>query len=177
MPQLLLEIFSEEIPARMQAKAEADLGAAVTGALDSAGLNFGEVETLSGPRRLTLIIEDVATKSEDVREERKGPKVGASEKAVEGFMRGAGLSSIDQAEVRSDPKKGDFYVAVIETSGRKAEDILAEAIPTIIRNFHWPKSMRWGEGDLRWVRPLQRVTCLFGLWQREHHGRSLFSFL
>ncbi|MAT34984.1 MAG: glycine--tRNA ligase subunit beta [Ponticaulis sp.] len=162
MPQLLLEIFSEEIPARMQAKAEADLGAAVTAALDSAGLNFGEVETLSGPRRLTLIIEDVATKSEDVREERKGPKVGAPEKAVEGFMRGAGLSSIDQAEVRSDPKKGDFYVAVIETSGRKAEDILAEAIPTIIRNFHWPKSMRWGEGDLRWVRPLQRVTCLFG---------------
>jgi len=162
MPQLLLEIFSEEIPARMQAKAEADLGAAVTAALDSAGLNFGEVETLSGPRRLTVIIEDVATKSEDVREERKGPKVGAPEKAVEGFMRGAGLSSIDQAEVRSDPKKGDFYVAIIETPGRKAEDILAEAIPTIIRNFHWPKSMRWGEGDLRWVRPLQRVTCLFG---------------
>ncbi|MAP95004.1 MAG: glycine--tRNA ligase subunit beta [Ponticaulis sp.] len=162
MPQLLLEIFSEEIPARMQAKAESDLASALTAALGDAGLLFGKVETLSGPRRLTVIIEDVAEKSEDVREERKGPKVGAPEKAVEGFMRGAGLTSIDQAEIQTDPKKGDFYVAVIEKPGRKAEDVLAEAVPAIIRGFHWPKSMRWGEGDLRWVRPLQRVTCLFG---------------
>lgn len=162
MPQLLLELFSEEIPARMQAKAESDLGKALTDSLSSAGLAFGAVETLSGPRRLTVIIEDVAPKSQDVREERKGPKVGAPEKAVEGFMRGAGLSSIDQAEIKSDPKKGDFYVAIIETPGRNAEDIIAEAIPAIIRGFHWPKSMRWGSGDLRWVRPLQRITCLFG---------------
>lgn len=162
MPQLLLEIFCEEIPARMQAKAESDLGAALTKTLGDEGLSFGGVETLSGPRRLAVIIEDVAAKSEDVREERKGPKVGAPEKAVEGFMRGAGLTSIDQAEIQSDPKKGDFYVAVIETPGRAATDIISAAIPDIIRGFHWPKSMRWGEGDLRWVRPLQRVVCIFG---------------
>ncbi|MAI91462.1 glycine--tRNA ligase subunit beta [Ponticaulis sp.] len=162
MPQLLLELFCEEIPARMQAKAQSDLGAALTKALGDAGLGFGNVETLSGPRRLTVIIDDVAEKSEDVREERKGPKVGAPEKAVEGFMRGAGLASIDQAEVRSDPKKGDFYVAIIETPGRAATDIIAEAIPAIIKGFHWPKSMRWGTGDLRWVRPLQRIVCTLG---------------
>ena len=162
MPQLLLELFCEEIPARMQAKAQSDLGAALTKALGDAGLGFGNVETLSGPRRLTVIIDDVAEKSEDVREERKGPKVGAPEKAVEGFMRGAGLASIDQAEVRSDPKKGDFYVAIIETPGRAATDIVAEAIPAIIKGFHWPKSMRWGNGDLRWVRPLQRIVCTLG---------------
>ena len=160
MSQFLLEIFCEEIPARMQAKAESDLGAAVTSALKDAGLGFGAVETLSGPRRLTVIIEDVSAKSDDVREERKGPKVGAPEKAVQGFMRGAGLSSIDEAEIKSDPKKGDFYVAVIETPGRAAGDIIAEAIPAIIKGFHWPKSMRWQSGDLRWVRPLQRITCV-----------------
>jgi glycyl-tRNA synthetase beta chain len=160
MPQLLLELFCEEIPARMQAKAERDLGDAVTKGLGEAGLDFGNVETLSGPRRLTVIVDDLTAKSADVREERKGPKVGAPEKAVEGFMRGAGLTSIDQAEIKSDPKKGDFYVAVIEKPGRNAEDIIAELVPEIIRGFHWPKSMRWGNGDLRWVRPLQRITCL-----------------
>ena len=162
MPQLLLELFCEEIPARMQAKAEADLGEALTKSLKESGLSFGGVETLSGPRRLAVIIDDVSSKSEDVRDERKGPKVGAPEKAVEGFLRGAGLSSIDQAEVRSDPKKGDFYVAIIETPGRQASDIIAEAVPAIVRGFHWPKSMRWGTGDLRWVRPLQRVVCVLG---------------
>ncbi len=162
MPQLLLELFCEEIPARMQAKAEADLGEALTKSLKESGLSFGGVETLSGPRRLAVIIDDVSSKSEDVREERKGPKVGAPEKAVEGFLRGAGLSSIDQAEVRSDPKKGDFYVAVIETPGRQASDIIADAVPAIVRGFHWPKSMRWGTCDLRWVRPLQRVVCVLG---------------
>ena len=160
MARLLLELFCEEIPARMQARAEADLGNALTKALSDAGLGYGDVETLSGPRRLAVIIDDLAAKSDDVKEERKGPKVGAPEKAVEGFMRGAGLTSIDQAEVRSDPKKGDFYVAIIETPGRSAEQIIAEAVPDIVRNFHWPKSMRWGNGDLRWVRPLQRITCL-----------------
>ena len=162
MPQLLLELFCEEIPARMQAKAEADLGGALTKSLTDAGLSFGAVETLSGPRRLTVIIDDIAEKSDDVREERKGPKVGAPEKALEGFLRGAGLTSIDQADIQSDPKKGEFYVAVIQTPGRKAEEIIAEAIPAIVRGFHWPKSMRWGRGDLRWVRPLQRVVCVFG---------------
>ncbi len=162
MPELLLELFSEEIPARMQARAEADLGAALEAKLAEAGLKHGAVSTWSGPRRLGVRVVDVAARSEDVREERKGPKLGAPEKAVAGFLRGAGLESIDQAEVRSDPKKGDFYVAVIETPGRKAEEIIAEAIPAIIRGFHWPKSMRTGTGELRWVRPLQRIVCVLG---------------
>ena len=162
MPQLLLELFCEEIPARMQAKAESDLGEAIKKELSGAGLEFGAVETLGGPRRLTVVVNDLAEKSADVREERKGPKVGAPEKAVEGVMRGAGLTSIDQAEIKSDPKKGDFYVAVIETPGRAATDIIAEIVPSVIRGFHWPKSMRWGTGDLRWVRPLQRIVCVFG---------------
>ncbi|MEO0817583.1 MAG: glycine--tRNA ligase subunit beta [Pseudomonadota bacterium] len=162
MPDLLLELFSEEIPARMQAKAEADLLKAVLAKLEGAGLSHGESKAWSTPRRLGVHVADVAAKSEDVREERKGPKVGAPEKAVAGFLRGAGLDSIDQAEVRSDPKKGEFYVAITETPGRPAADILAEAVPDIIRGFHWPKSMRTGTGDLRWVRPLQRITCLLG---------------
>ncbi|KCZ52876.1 glycine--tRNA ligase subunit beta [Hyphomonas pacifica] len=160
MAELLLEIFSEEIPARMQAKAESDLGAALEKALGEAGLSWSALETASGPRRLTVFVDGLTDRSADVKEERKGPKVGAPEKAVEGFLRGAGLSDISQAEVRSDPKKGDFYVAVIETPGRDAKDIIAEAVPAIIRGFHWPKSMRWGAGELRWVRPLQRITCV-----------------
>ena len=160
MAELLLEIFSEEIPARMQAKAESDLGAALEKALGEAGLSWSALETASGPRRLTVFVDGLTERSADVKEERKGPKVGAPDKAVEGFLRGAGLSDISQAEVRSDPKKGDFYVAVIETPGRDAKDIIAEAVPAIIRGFHWPKSMRWGTGELRWVRPLQRITCV-----------------
>ncbi|MBD3771066.1 MAG: glycine--tRNA ligase subunit beta [Rhodobacterales bacterium] len=160
MAELLLELFSEEIPARMQAKAEADLMGAMEKALGEAGLKWKLLAACSGPRRLTVSITGLSERSADVKEERKGPKVGAPEKALEGFLRGAGLSDISQAEVRSDPKKGDFYVAVIETPGRDAKDIIAEAVPAIIRGFHWPKSMRWGEGDLRWVRPLQRITCV-----------------
>ena len=160
MADLILELFSEEIPARMQAKAEQDLGAALEKALGEAGLSWASLETASGPRRLTVFVDDLSERSADVKEERKGPKVGAPDKAVEGFLRGAGLSDISQAEVRSDPKKGDFYVAVIETPGRDATDIIAEAVPAIIRGFHWPKSMRWGTGELRWVRPLQRIVCV-----------------
>ena len=160
MADLILELFSEEIPARMQAKAEQDLGAALEKALGEAGLSWASLETASGPRRLTVFVDDLSERSADVKEERKGPKVGAPDKAVEGFLRGAGLSDINQAEVRSDPKKGDFYVAVIETPGRDATDIIAEAVPAIIRGFHWPKSMRWGTGELRWVRPLQRIICV-----------------
>ncbi|KCZ54955.1 hypothetical protein HY29_01745 [Hyphomonas beringensis] len=160
MAELLLEIFSEEIPARMQAKAESDLGAALEKALGEAGLSWSALETASGPRRLTVFVDGLTERSADVKEERKGPKVGAPDKAIEGFLRSAGLSDISQAEVRSDPKKGDFYVAVIETPGRDAKDIIAEAVPAIIRGFHWPKSMRWGKGELRWVRPLQRITCV-----------------
>lgn len=160
MAELLLELFSEEIPARMQAKAEADLRDAVEKALKEAGLRWKLLAACSGPRRLTVSIDGLSERSADVKEERKGPKVGAPEKALEGFLRGAGLTDISQAQIASDPKKGDFYVAVIETPGRDAAEIIAEAVPAIIRGFHWPKSMRWGTGDLRWVRPLQRITCV-----------------
>lgn len=161
MAELLLELFSEEIPARMQAKAESDLRDALTRGLTEAGVEFGEVTALSGPRRLAVAIDGLPEKSADVSEEKKGPKVGAPEQAVQGFLRGAGLTSIDQAEVRSDPKKGDFYVAVREIPGRPLEDIIAGLVPEVVRGFHWPKSMRWGRGELRWVRPLQRIVCVF----------------
>ncbi len=160
MPQLLLELLTEEIPARMQAKAQADLERAIMDGLTEAGIIPGAVKAFSGPRRLTVVAEDLPIKSADVREERKGPKVGAPEKAIAGFMRGAGLDSIDQAQIKDD-KKGQFYVALIEKPGKATTDIVAELVPSIIRNFHWPKSMRWGNGDLRWVRPLQRILCTF----------------
>jgi glycyl-tRNA synthetase beta chain len=161
MPDLLLEIFSEEIPARMQAKAEKDLLDAIVKGLREAGLEAGSSTSMSGPRRLVAALADVPARSEDVTEERKGPKVGAPEQAVQGFMRGAGLSSIDEAEVRSDPKKGEFYVAKRTIPGRATADIIAELVPSIMQNFHWPKSMRTGRGEMRWVRPLQGIVCLF----------------
>lgn len=160
MAELLLELFSEEIPARMQAKAEADLLAGLTQRLKDAGLGWKAAFAVSGPRRLTAVIEGLDARSADVREEKKGPKVGAPEQAIAGFLRGAGLASIDQAEIVSDPKKGDFYVAYISTPGRDAKDVIAEAVPDIVKTFHWPKSMRTADGDLRWVRPLQRIICL-----------------
>ena len=161
MAELFLEIFCEEIPARMQAKAERDLSDALLKGLKEAGLSLGDVTTMSGPRRLAVVVADVPAGSEDVTEERKGPKVGAPDKAVEGFLRGAGLSSIDEAQVRSDPKKGDFYVATRTIPGRATPDIVAELVPDLMRNFHWPKSMRTGRGEMRWVRPLQRIVCLY----------------
>ncbi|WP_018146636.1 glycine--tRNA ligase subunit beta [Henriciella marina] len=161
MAELLLELFSEEIPARMQAKAEGDLRDALTKGLTEAGVEYGDVVALSGPRRLAVAIAGLPDKSADVSEEKKGPKVDAPEKAIEGFLRGAGLTSIDQAQVRSDPKKGDFYVAIREIPGRPLEEIIAGLVPDIVRGFHWPKSMRWGRGELRWVRPLQRILCVF----------------
>lgn len=160
MADLLLELFSEEIPARMQAKAEADLGGALEKALKDAGLGYAGLTTASGPRRLAVSVTGLDTRSADVKEERKGPKVGAPEKALEGFMRGAGLTDISQAQIKTDPKKGEFYVAVMETPGRDAVDVIAEAVPAIVRGFHWAKTMRWGTGDLRWVRPLQRIVCV-----------------
>ena len=160
MADLLLEIFCEEIPARMQAKAEADLGKALGDALKAAGLAFDALETASGPRRLSVNVTGLPVKSADVSEERKGPKVGSPDQAIAGFLKGAGLTSIDQAEIRTDPKKGDFYVAMLDKPGRMTADVVAEAVPAIIRGFHWPKSMRWGTGELRWVRPLQRILCV-----------------
>jgi len=160
MAELLLELFSEEIPARMQAKAEADLLAALTARLKAAGLGWKNAFAVSGPRRLTAVVEGLDARSADVREEKKGPKVGAPEQAIAGFLRGAGLASLDQAEIVSDAKKGDFYVAYLSVPGRDAKDVIAEAVPEIVKTFHWPKSMRTADGDLRWVRPLQRITCL-----------------
>ncbi len=161
MPELLLEIFSEEIPARMQVKAEADLQKALVEGLAAAGLAGSKVASMSGPRRLTVCIEGLPARSADTEEERKGPKLGAPEQAVAGFLRGAGFSDISEAEVRSDPRKGDFYVAVRKVSGRATADIVADLVPQIIARFHWPKSMRTGTGDLRWVRPIQRILCVF----------------
>jgi glycyl-tRNA synthetase beta chain len=160
MSELLLEIFSEEIPARMQAKAEADLLAALTARLKEAGLGWKIAFAVSGPRRLTAVIEGLDTRSADVREEKKGPKVGAPEQAIAGFLRAAGLADISQVEIVSDPKKGDSYVAYLSKPGRDAKDVIAEAVPEIIKGFHWPKSMRWGTGELRWVRPLQGIVCV-----------------
>lgn len=167
MPDLLLELRSEEIPARMQRKAAGDLKKLVTDALVEAGLTYEAAREYWTPRRLTLDMRGITAKSADIREERKGPRVDAPEKAIEGFLRGAGLSSIEDAHIQSDPKKGEFYVAIIEKPGRKAEEIIAQVMPAIIKNFPWPKSMRWGEassraGALKWVRPLQSIICTFG---------------
>jgi len=159
MPNLLIELFSEEIPARMQAGAAENLKTLVTNGLVEAGLTYSGAKAFSTPRRLALAVEGVSAESPTVREERKGPKVGAPEKAIEGFLRGAGISR-DDLEERETPK-GAIYFATIEKEGRAAEAIVAETLEATIRNFPWPKSMRWGEGSLRWVRPLHSIICLF----------------
>jgi len=167
MPDLLLELRSEEIPARMQRKAAGDLRKMLTDGLVEAGLTYEAAREYWTPRRLALDIRGLTARSKDIREEIKGPSTTAPEQAVQGFLRKAGLSSIAEAHVHSDPKKGDFYVAHISKPGRAAEEIIAELVPGIIRNFPWPKSMRWGPasakpGSLRWVRPLQSIVCTFG---------------
>jgi glycyl-tRNA synthetase beta chain len=178
MPDLLLELRSEEIPARMQRKAAGDLKKLVTDALVEAGLTYEGAREYWTPRRLTLDIRGLNARSADSREERKGPRTDAPEKAIEGFLRGAGLSSVSEAQVVSDPKKGEFYVAVISKPGRPAEEIIASVMPGIIRNFPWPKPMRWGAasakpGSLQWVRPLQSIVCLFG---PEHEETQVIPF-
>ena len=161
MPDLLLELFSEEIPARMQARAIEDLQKLVTGRLVDAGLTYEGAKGFATPRRLALAVHGLPARQPDLREEKKGPRVGAPEKAIKGFLKSAGLKSIDQAKVQPD-KKSDFYVALIERKGRPAEEVIAEIIPAVIRDFPWPKSMRWGEGNLTWVRPLHSIMCTFG---------------
>ncbi|MFT5614491.1 MAG: glycyl-tRNA synthetase beta chain [Granulosicoccus sp.] len=158
MPDLLIELFSEEIPARMQTRAADDLKKRMTDGLVEAGLIYAGAAGFSTPRRLTLTIDGLLAASPTVREERKGPKVGAPDKAIEGFLRGAGLSR-DQLEERDTPK-GAVYFAVIEKPGRPAAEIVAEVLENVIRNFPWPKSMRWGTGSLRWVRPLHSILCI-----------------
>ena len=158
MPDLLLEILSEEIPARMQAKARDDLRGMVLKGLDAAGIGYGALETFSTPRRLVLHVAGLPERTPDLNEERKGPRTDAPEKALEGFLRSTGLS-VDQLERRAD-KKGEVFFAVIQKPGRPVADALGEIIPEIMRSFPWPKSMRWGTGDLRWVRPLTSILCL-----------------
>ncbi len=162
MPDLLLEFFSEEIPARMQARAADDLRKMVTDRLVAAGLVYEGAKAFATPRRLALSVHGVPARQPDLREEKKGPRVGAPEQAVAGFLKGAGLSSIDQAKIEKDPKKGDFYVAVIEKPGRPALEVIGEMIPEVVRGFPWPKSMRWGSGRLSWVRPLHSIVATFG---------------
>ncbi|MHA6262634.1 glycine--tRNA ligase subunit beta [Arenibacterium sp. CAU 1754] len=158
MPDLLIELFSEEIPARMQTRAAEDLKKRVTDGLVEAGLTYAGAAAFSTPRRLTLAIEGLLAASPALREERKGPRVDAPEKAIEGFLRGAGLTR-DQLEERDTPK-GKMLFAVIDKPGRPAADIVAEVLDGVIRNFPWPKSMRWGSGSLRWVRPLHSILCI-----------------
>ncbi|WP_269932100.1 glycine--tRNA ligase subunit beta [Aminobacter sp. HY435] len=167
MPDLLLELRSEEIPARMQRKAAGDLRKMLTDGLVEAGLTYEAAREYWTPRRLTLDVRGLTARSKDIHEDRKGPSTKAPEAAIQGFLRSAGLASIAEAHVHSDPKKGDFYVAHISKPGRSAEEIIAELVPAIIRTFPWPKSMRWGPasarpGSLRWVRPLQSIVCTFG---------------
>ena len=164
MPDLLLELFSEEIPARMQRQAAEDLKRLVTGALVDRNLTYEGAQAFVTPRRLTLHVVGLPGAQPTLREERKGPRVGAPEAAVQGFLKSAGLARIEDARIEKDPKKGEFYVAVIEKPGRSTGEALAEIIPAIVRAFPWPKSMRWGAAStrpdaLRWVRPLRGIVC------------------
>jgi glycyl-tRNA synthetase beta chain len=166
MPDLLLELFSEEIPARMQARAADDLRKLVTDRLVDAGLVYEGAKAFVTPRRLALSVHGVPARQADLREEKKGPRVGAPDNAIAGFLKAAGLASIGDAKVQPD-KKGDFYVAVIEKPGRPAIDVIGEILPEVIKGFPWPKSMRWGArskdpGALTWVRPLHSIVATFG---------------
>jgi glycyl-tRNA synthetase beta chain len=162
MPELLLELFSEEIPARFQRRAAEDLKKAVTNALVDAGLVYEGAKAFVTPRRLALTVTGIPARSPDAREEKKGPKVGAPQPAIDGFLRASGLNSIDDAKIESDPKKGDFYVALIEKPGAEAVSLLANILPKILTDFPWAKSMRWGTGTFNWVRPLRAITATFG---------------
>jgi glycyl-tRNA synthetase, tetrameric type, beta subunit len=171
MPDLLLELFSEEIPARMQAKAADDLRRMVTDKLVAEGLVYDGAKAFATPRRLALTVHGIPTRQPDLKEERRGPRVGGPDAAIQGFLKATGLASLSEAKIQSD-KKGDFYIALIEKPGRAAIDVIAEMLPVIIRTFPWPKSMRWGArsakpGSLNWVRPLHAITATFGLETEE----------
>jgi glycyl-tRNA synthetase beta chain len=178
MPDLLLELFSEEIPARMQRQAAEDLKRLVTNALVERNLLYEGAQSFVTPRRLTLRVVGLSAAQPDLREERKGPRVGAPETAIQGFLKSAGLKRIEDARVETDPKKGQFYVALIEKPGRETKDAIAEIIPAIIRSFPWPKSMRWGAASvkpdaLRWVRPLRGIVCTLAT---QHDTAEIVSF-
>jgi glycyl-tRNA synthetase beta chain len=166
VPDLLFELFSEEIPARMQARAADDLKKMVTDRLVDAGLVYEGARAFATPRRLALFVQGIPARQPDLREEKKGPRVGAPDAAIQGFLRSAGLASIDEAKIERD-KRGDFYVALIEKPGRAAGDVLAEILPVVVRTFPWPKAMRWGAASakpsaLTWVRPLHAIVATFG---------------
>src|SRR5215203_2800338 len=168
MPDLLLELFSEEIPARMQAKAADDLRRMVTDKLVAEGLIYEGAKAFATPRRLALTVHGIPARQADLKEERKGPRVGGPDAAVQGFLKATGLKSLDEAKIQHDPKKGDFYIALIEKPGRATLDVLADMLPVIIRTFPWPKQMRCGErsarqGALSWVRPLHSIIATFGI--------------
>jgi glycyl-tRNA synthetase beta chain len=172
MPDLLLELFSEEIPARMQAKAADDLRRMVTDKLVAEGLVYEGAKAFATPRRLTLTVHGIPARQSDLKEERKGPRVGGPDAAIQGFLKATGLASLDEAKIQRDPKKGDFYIALIEKPGRATLDVLADMLPVIVRTFPWPKSMRWGErsakpGALQWVRPLHTIIATFGIETEE----------
>jgi glycyl-tRNA synthetase beta chain len=172
MPELLLELFSEEIPARMQPKAAEDLRRMVTDRLVAEGLVYEGAKAFATPRRLALTVHGIPARQSDLKEERRGPRVGGPEAAIQGFLKATGLASLEQAKIQRDPKKGDFYVALIEKPGRATLDVLADMLPVIIRTFPWPKSMRWGErsarpGALQWVRPLHSIVATFGMDTEE----------
>ncbi|MBI3699323.1 MAG: glycine--tRNA ligase subunit beta [Afipia sp.] len=171
MPELLLELFSEEIPARMQAKAAEDLRKMVTDKLVAEGLVYEGAKAFVTPRRLALTIHGIPARQPDLKQERKGPKVGAPDAAVQGFLKAAGLKSLDEAKIQKDPK-GDFYIALLEKAGRPSIDVIAEILPLIVRTFPWPKQMRWGElsakhSSLTWVRPLHSIVATFGIETEE----------
>ena len=172
MPDLLLELFSEEIPARMQAKAADDLRRMVTDRLVAEGLVYEGAKAFATPRRLALTVHGIPARQSDLKEERRGPRVGGPDAAIQGFLKATGLASLDEAKIQRDPKKGDFYVALIEKPGRATLEVLADMLPVVIRTFPWPKSMRWGErstkpGALQWVRPLHAIVATFGMETEE----------
>ena len=178
MPDLLLELFSEEIPARMQRQAADDLKRLVTNALVERNLLYEGAQSFVTPRRLTLHVVGLPPAQADLREERKGPRVGAPDAAIQGFLKSAGLKRIEDARVETDPKKGEFYVALIEKPGRETKEAIAEIMPSIIRSFPWPKSMRWGAASakpdaLRWVRPLRGIVCMLAT---QHDAAEIVSF-
>ncbi len=182
MPDLLLELFSEEIPARMQRQAAEDLKRLVTNALVERNLLYEGAQSFVTPRRLTLHVVGLPAAQPDLREERKGPRVGAPDAAIQGFLKSAGLKRIEDARIETDPKKGQFYVALIEKPGRDTKDAIAEIVPQIIRAFPWPKSMRWGAASvrpdaLRWVRPLRGIVCTLATPHDDSGGCSLRSQL
>ena len=158
MAELLIELFSEEIPARMQPRAREDLRRLVTDGLVARGLTYGQAAAFSTPRRLALVLGDVAERSPTLIEERKGPRTDAPEAAIEGFLRATGVARADL--IVRDEKKAQVYFARIERPGRPAAEIVAEVLAEVVRGFPWPKSMRWGAGSLRWVRPLHTILCI-----------------